>query len=44
MAISKLILSRHAISQMFERDISSEEVEETIFNGEVIENYPEDRP
>lgn len=36
--------SRHALQRMFERDISREEVIETVEKGEVIESYPEDHP
>jgi hypothetical protein len=40
----KVIFSRHAISQMFEREISVSDVETTIAHGDVIEDYPDDKP
>jgi len=36
--------SRHAITQMFERQISKTEVEAVIDSGEEITVYPEDQP
>lgn len=36
--------SAHALKSMFERDISREAVKHVIRTGEVIEEYPEDRP
>lgn len=38
------IYREHAILRMFERDISEEEVEETIKSGEIIEEYLDDYP
>ncbi len=38
------IYREHAIKRMFERDIFEEEIEETIKNGEVIEEYLDDKP
>jgi len=35
--------SDHAVKRMIERSIERTEVEETIANGEVIEEYPEDK-
>ena len=40
----KVIFSRHAISQMFDRGISVDDVEKTIAHGEIIEEYPRDMP
>ncbi len=40
----KVIFSRHAISQMFDRGISVEDIEQTIACGEIIEMYQDDRP
>lgn len=40
----KVIFSRHAISQMFDRGISVDDIEKTITQGEVIEAYPDDKP
>ncbi len=34
----------HAVERMFEREISEEEVECCIINGDVIESYPDDKP
>ena len=34
----------HALQRMFQRDISEEEVEQTVAFGEIIENYPDDQP
>ena len=38
------IYREHAIQRMFERDIFEEDVEETIKNGEIIEQYLDDKP
>ena len=38
------IYREHAIKRMFERDILEEDVEETIKNGEIIEQYLDDTP
>lgn len=35
--------SDHAVKRMIERSISRQEVEEAILNGEIIEEYPEDK-
>jgi hypothetical protein len=40
----KVIFSRHAVSQMFERGISVEDIEKTITDGEIIEAYSDDKP
>lgn len=39
-----LIYREHAIQRMFERDIYEEDVEDTIKNGEIIEEYVDDKP
>lgn len=36
-------LSKHAVDQLILRHIRVEELEETIANGEIIEDYPEDK-
>lgn len=36
--------SDHAISQMFKRDISVENVKQVILSGEIIAEYPIDKP
>lgn len=38
------IISNHARVRMFQRDISTEDIIEVIFHGQIIENYPEDEP
>lgn len=35
--------SLHAIEMMLKRDISEAEVEESVLNGEIIEEYPDDK-
>jgi len=35
--------SDHAVKRMIERNISRQEVEEALLNGEIIEEYPEDK-
>jgi len=44
MKIAKLYFSRHAIRQMFDRRISTEQVRSVIETGEVVIDYPDDRP
>ena len=34
---------RHAIQRSIERNIAEDEVVETLLNGEIIEEYPEDK-
>ena len=36
--------SRHAIEQMFARSITVGDVENVIYDGEIIEEYPNDTP
>lgn len=38
------IISNHARSRMFQRNISTENVIEVIIHGQIIEDYPEDEP
>ncbi len=38
------IYREHAIQRMFERDISEEDVEDTVKNGDIIEEYLDDKP
>ena len=38
------IYREHAIQRMFERDIFEEDVEETIQNGTIVEEYLDDKP
>jgi len=35
---------RHSLERMFERGISREAVKEVLRKGEIIEDYPDDRP
>lgn len=35
--------SDHAVKRMIQRSIERHEVEEAVLNGEIIENYPEDK-
>lgn len=44
-AKSKVIYTLHALDEMNAEDelISKDEVREVIFNGEIIEDYPEDK-
>jgi len=35
---------KHALERMMERGISRETVKEVLMNGEIIENYPDDKP
>lgn len=36
--------SRHAIEKMFERALGSEHIRETLANGDVIADFPDDKP
>ncbi len=38
------IYREHAIQRMFERDISEGDVEDTVKNGDIIEEYLDDKP
>jgi len=40
----KIIYSNHAVKQMFQRRISTHEVEYVLDNSETIQEYPEDKP
>lgn len=44
MICKKLLFSDHIISQMFKRNISLEEVRFILTKGEVIKEYPDDKP
>lgn len=39
-----LVFSGHAVKQMFQRKISRDEVKVVLNEGEVIAEYPDDRP
>lgn len=40
----KLVIKQHAAKRMDERGISVKDVEYTIINGKIIEDYPDDLP
>jgi hypothetical protein len=40
---SEYRVSDHAVKQMIKRSITRHEIEETMINGEVIEEYPDDK-
>ena len=44
MDYKKVIFSGHAIRQMFQRVISKDDVLAVVQNGEVIIDYPDDKP
>jgi hypothetical protein len=39
-----LFYTNHAIKQMFQRNITTSEIEEVLNNGETIIDYPNDKP
>lgn len=41
---TKLVFSVHALQRMFERQLGVEDVEAVIESGEMIEDYPNDKP
>lgn len=41
--VKEFRFSLHAIEMMLKRDISEAEVEESVLNGEIIEEYPNDK-
>jgi hypothetical protein len=44
MAEKKIIFSNHAVSQMFQRSISVDDVKFVLQNGIPVNEYPEDKP
>lgn len=44
MVCNTIVFSDHAISQMFRRDILVDDVKQVISKGEVIKEYPNDKP
>lgn len=44
MASDSLIFRVHALKRMFERGISDDDIRHVLATGEVIEQYPYDRP
>lgn len=44
MNCDSLMFSRHALTRMFERGLMTSDIAAIIGTGEVIQEYPEDRP
>ena len=44
LAEDAFIVSNHARSRMFQRNISTENIQDVILQGQIIEEYPEDEP
>lgn len=44
MTYERIVFRTHAIQRMFARRISEEDVRRILKTGEVIEDYPDDRP
>ena len=44
MNYKSIIFTGHSIQKIFERNIEPEDIEESIKNGEVIEEYKDDKP
>lgn len=44
MTFSRLVFRVHAIQRMFQHQISEADVRHVLETGEVIEDYPDDRP
>ena len=42
--IKEFFYTRHALHRMFERSIQQSDIEAVIRDGEIINEYPEDRP
>jgi len=40
----KLAFKKHSLIRMHERDIAADEVREILIRGQIIEDYPEDKP
>lgn len=40
----RLVFSLHAIKRMFERAVTKADIRRVLVNGEVIKEYPEDKP
>lgn len=40
----RIAIKKHTFIRMYQRKISADEVRESLNNGKVIEDYPEDRP
>ena len=44
MSDKKILFSNHAVVQMFNRNISIEDVKYVLNNGIIVNQYPDDRP
>ena len=44
MDLKKIVFSGHAVRRMFERQISKTYIQDIIIGGEIIKEYPEDKP
>ncbi len=44
MNYDQVIFSSHAVRQMFHREITKNDVVEVINNGQIISDYPDDKP
>ena len=44
MDCKEIVFSGHAVLRMFERQISKTSIQEIILDGEIIKEYPEDKP
>jgi len=40
----RIAFKKHSIIRMYERKLLVDEVKEILLSGEIIENYPDDRP
>ncbi len=40
----RIAFKKHTVLRMRQRNISADEVKESLANGKIIEDYPEDRP
>lgn len=44
MVLNRLVFRVHAIQRMFQRKIGFEDVSAVLRTGEIVENYPDDKP
>ena len=44
MTYDRLVFRKHAVQRMFQHGISAVDVHHVFKNGEVIEDYPDDKP
>jgi hypothetical protein len=44
MDCKKIMIGEHSFRRMFDREISPEDVLETVRKGEIIKEYPDDKP